>query len=553
MRFLIIVFFLVVCTQFVNSQSLKDKQKTFTLQDTLRGTLNENRQNYDVLKYQITVKPNFNEKTLQGSVIMIFKANQDLNTLQVDLQQPMQLTSVNCTDNQIHFKRLYNTYTLQFKKTLVKNAVYAITMNFDGKPKEAIRPPWDGGWIWSKDSLGKTWASVACQGLGASVWFPCKDHQSDEPDSGAVISVDVPDDLIAIANGKNIQIKKTTAQTKMYSWEVNNPINTYNIVPYIGNYVEIVDSYEGENGTLRLNYWVLNYHKNQALEHFQQVKKMLKAFEYWFGPYPFYNDGFKLVESPHLGMEHQSAIAYGNQFKNGYLGRDLSGTGWGLLWDYIIIHESGHEWFGNNITTADIADMWIHEGFTMYSEVLFIEYYYGKTAGQEYAFGLRPTIQNDIPIIGPYGVNEEGSNDMYTKGANIINTIRNSLNNDDKFRQILKTMNQTYFHKIVSSQQIEDFIQNQTQLDLKGFFNQFLHTTKVPLLHLNYNTENQTLTLKFDNVVDDFKMQIWLDSSKSLIVSNLPTTILLPDFSKIDLLKLKSDLEFKYYLKVNSY
>src|SRR4029079_6357812 len=268
-----------------------------------------------------------------------------------------------------------------------------------------VRPPWDGGWIFTKDAQGRPWMTVACQGLGASVWYPCKDYQGDEPDNGATLTINVSNELIAVSNGRpGSKSEIPTSQLQSYTWNVRSPINNYTIVPYIGHYVNWSDTLQGEKGKLDLNYWVLDYDLDKAKKQFEQVKPMLRAFEYWFGPYPFYEDGYKLVEAPHLGMEHQSAVAYGNHFQNGYLGRDLSGTGWGMKWDYIIVHESGHEWFANNITTKDIADMWIHEGFTDYSETLFTTCEYGVEAGNDYVIGTRKNIQNDIPVIGFYGV-----------------------------------------------------------------------------------------------------------------------------------------------------
>ncbi|MCX6210543.1 MAG: M1 family aminopeptidase, partial [Bacteroidetes bacterium] len=303
------------------------------------------------------------------------------------------------------------------------------------------------------------------------------------------------------------------------SWIVTQPINTYCIVPYIGNYINFTDTFVGEKGTLDLSYWVLDYNKEKAQEQFKQVKPMLKAFEYWFGAYPFYEDGYKLVEAPYLGMEHQSAIAYGNGFQNGYKGRDLSGSGWGLKWDFIIVHESGHEWFANSITTNDIADMWVHEGFTNYSEVLFTEYYYGKEAANDYCYGLRKNIANDIPIIGPYGVNKEGSGDMYYKASNMIHSIRNALNNDKKFRKILRGMNEKFYHKTIDGKDIEQYLIEQTGLDLQKTFDQYLTTIQIPTLE--YYFKGKKLFYRYSNCIDGFNMPITIPSNNKTII---PTT-----------------------------
>jgi aminopeptidase N len=360
---------------------------------------------------------------------------------------------------------------------------------------------------------------VAVQGLGASAWYPCKDHQSDEPDNGASLTVMVPDTLVAVANGK---LKDRTVKNGIasYTWEVNNPINNYNIVPYIGKYINFTETFDGEKGKLNCSYWVLDYNLEKAKKQFTQVAQTLKAFEHWFGPYPFYEDDFKLVESPHLGMEHQSAVAYGNGYVNGYRGTDLSGSGWGLKWDFIIVHETGHEWFGNNITAKDIADMWIHEGFTDYSETLFTEYFYGKDAGDEYVRGLRKNIENDKPIIGSYGVNQEGSGDMYYKGANLLHTIRQIINDDEKFRSILRGLNKTFYHQTVTTKQIEEYIIKQSGKDLSKVFDQYLRTKNIPQLKLD--VDGTTLKYKWDDAIEGFNMPVLLTNGQWIIPTNKP-------------------------------
>lgn len=353
--------------------------------------------------------------------------------------------------------------------------------------------------------------TVACQGLGASVWYPCKDHQSDEPEAGARLNITVADSLVAVGNGRLLQKTNNHNGTNTWYWEVKCPINNYNIVPYIGSYVNFTDTLMGKKGKLDLSYWVLDYNLDKAKTQFgRDVKRMLHAFEYWFGPYPFYEDSYKLVESPHLGMEHQSAIAYGNKYLNGYLGSDLSGTDWGLKWDYIIVHESGHEWFANNITTKDIADMWVHEGFTMYSEALFIEYYYGKKAANEYIAGLRRSISNDIPIIGKYGINQEGSGDMYNKGANLIHTIRQLINNDSIFHAILVGLNKVFYHQTTTSALVEAYISKQSGKDLSKIFDQYLRTTQIP--ELEFSVTNNTVTYKWKNCIKGFDMPVKLSN-----------------------------------------
>jgi aminopeptidase N len=487
-------------------------------QDLKRGSINAERAWWDVTHYHITVEPDFNNKTISGQNIITFKTLSNGNKMQIDLQQPMEIESVfwNEEKTEIPFVREKNFYYLQFAQPIEKNAINSITIKYSGSPHVAVTPPWDGGWIWRKDRSGNQWATVACQALGASVWYPCKDHQSDEPDSAA-LSIVVPDDLTGVGNGRLVSKEILSGNRIQYNWAVRNPINNYNLVPYIGKYVSWKDEYAGEKGKLDITYWALSEDEDKARSQFKQVQPMLKCFEHWFGPYPFYEDGYQLVQTPHLGMEHQSAIAYGNKFKNGYLGNDLSGTGWGKKWDFIIVHESGHEWFGNNITTNDIADMWVHEGFTNYSEVLFTQCEYGKDAGNEYCIGLRKNIKNDKPVIGPYGMNIEGSDDMYYKGANLLHNIRQIMDNDDKFRETLRSMNKTFYHKTVETKDVEQFWCKAAGKDLSKVFDQYLRTTMIPVLE--YKLEKRKLSYRWNNCVEGFDMPLKISGDKIIWLS----------------------------------
>ena len=511
-------------TSAMSFAQLGAKKQQFTHADTLRGSLNENRDWWDVQYYTVNVVPDYEHKTIRGITTLFFKkVKTGSGIMQVDLQQPLEVDSVVHYDINIRskgepamgshllsFTRDGNTLLVTYKNEKESNNKYgphSITVYYHGQPKEAVRPPWDGGWIWKKDAKGRPWMSVAVQGLGASAWYPCKDYQGDEPDRGATLHITVPDTLVAVGNGRLVNEEKEKGLA-MYTWKVVAPINNYTIVPYIGKYVNFTDTLMGEKGKLDLSYWVLDYNLEKAKEQFKQVKLMLRAFEYWFGPYPFYEDGYKLVEAPHLGMEHQSAVAYGNRYMNGYTGRDLSGSGWGLKWDFIIVHESGHEWFANSITTKDIADMWVHEGFTDYSETLFTEYYYGKEAGNDYNAGLRKNIANDEPIIGPYGVNKEGSSDMYYKGANMLHAIRHAINNDSLFRSILRGLNSTFYHQTVTTQQIESFISEKAGYNFQKVFDQYLRTIQVPHLEYTMDTTTGKLQYRWSNCVDGFNLPI---------------------------------------------
>lgn len=488
------------------------KKTAFTKQDTLRGSITPERAWWNVLHYNINIDVNIEKKEISGYNQLTFEVIQPGKdkVMQIDLQEPMVIEKVMDKNTSYPFKREGNVYWINFsdKDFAAKGKrSNSITIYFKGNPKVAVNPPWDGGWIWTKDAKGRPWATVACQGLGASVWYPCKDYQGDEPEEGAIINITVPSDLVAVANGREGPPGKERNGKKNFSWRVTSPINNYNIVPYIGHYVKFSEVYKGEKDLLSCDYWVLDYDLEKAKKQFgRDVKKMLKAFEYWFGPYPFYEDGYKLVESPHLGMEHQSAVAYGNRFQDGYLGMDLSGSGWGKKWDYIIIHESGHEWFANNITTNDIADMWIHEGFTMYSEVLFIEYYYGKKAGDEYCLGIRNKIANDRPLIGAYGVNQEGSGDMYNKGANLLHTIRQVINDDELFRTILRGLNKDFYHKTVDSKDVEEYFSKKSGKELSKIFDQYLRTTQIPVLE--YKFSEKGVSFRWTNCITGFNMPI---------------------------------------------
>jgi len=507
---IILAFFLPF--SYLQAQPLSQKT-VFTHQDTLRGTITPDRAWWDAKHYAISVTPDYASKSILGSNTMLFTALKPGRKMQIDLQEPMQLDAVIFLDKKLTFTRDGNVYTITFASDIQPGNVNKLQLQFSGKPKEAIRPPWDGGWIWKQDENGSPWMSVACQGLGASVWYPCKDHQSDEPDSASLTMI-VPDTLVAVGNGRLREVRTMPGKKKAFTWAVTNPINNYNIIPYIGKYVNFTETFQGEKGSLDCSYWVLDHDLEKAKEQFKQASKMLKCFEYWFGPYPFYEDGYKLVESPHLGMEHQSAVAYGNKFKNGYLGRDLSGSGWGLKWDFIIVHESGHEWFANNITTNDIADMWIHEGFTNYSETLFTTCEYGVEAGNDYVIGTRKNIQNDIPIIGHYGVNQEGSGDMYYKGGNLLHTIRQVINDDEKFRQILRGLNKDFYHKTVDSKQVEAYFSEKSGIDLSKVFDQYLRTTVIPTLE--YRKSSDGIQYRWNNAIPGFNLPLKVTSSKTV-------------------------------------
>lgn len=510
-----------VLTGTFTSAQLNDNRKTFTRADSLRGGVGQERAWWNVVSYDVWVRPDPAERSIRGTTTIAFDAVAEGRRMQIDLQQPLVVDSIlvdepafvdgtiSIRQRSLSFEREGDIIWLDLPGSMKAGEANTVMILYHGMPKAAKNPPWDGGWIWRKDSAGNPWMSVACQGIGASVWFPCKDHQSDEPEEGAMLRITAPDSLQAIGNGRLISTWKNADGTTTWNWQVQSPINTYNIIPYIGKYTHWNEVYQGKDGPLQCDYWVLAGNEAKARDQFKQVPEMLRCFEEWLGPYPFYEDGYKLVEAPHLGMEHQSAIAYGNNYVNGYRGSDLSGTGHGLEWDYIIIHESGHEWYGNSITTADIADMWVHEGFTDYTETIFSECQQGANAAQEYVIGLRKNIRNDRPIIGPYGVNEEGSGDMYYKGANLIHMIRQIVG-DSTFKAMLLDMNRTFRHSVVTSAQVEAFLigyNGTTRAQLHPtLFDQYLRTTKIP--SLEYTVVKGRLWMRWANAVPGLQLPV---------------------------------------------
>jgi aminopeptidase N len=508
-RILFSVLLYTLCALSVTAQSEKP---LFTRADSLRGSLNPERA-YDVLKYDISFTPDYQNKSIMGSNTITY-IDSCLQFMQIDLQVPLEIDSIIQNNKKLPFTREGNVFHVRVgDPALPASCVPSrkkLTVYYHGKPHIAVHPPWDGGFVFTKDTLGRPWMTVASEGIGASIWFPCKDYLGDEPDSGISLTITVPDSLVAVGNGRLIRKVIHSKGMTSWTWAVLNPINNYDIIPYIGKYVNWTTRYYGAKGNLDCSFWMLDIDVQKAKKHFTVVDSMLNCFEYWFGPYPFYEDGYKLVEAPYLGMEHQSNIAYGNHFRQGYNGDDLSGTGWGLKWDYIVVHESGHEWFGNNITCKDIADEWIHESFTDYSETLYTGFYFGKNAGDTYCYGLRKKIENQKPIIEYYGVNHEPEGtDQYYKGANMIHTIRQVIHNDELFRRIMRGLNQNFYHKTVTALDIQQYINKMSGIDFTSVFNQYLRSTAVPVLE--YKFEDKDMIYRWANCNPDFNMPLRVD------------------------------------------
>lgn len=491
--------------------------RTFSRQDTLRGSVTPERAWWDLTYYHLDIAVNPSDSTIYGTNTVTYRVLHPARIMQIDLQEPMSLTSAIQDGKSLSFTREGNVYWITMAEYQETGKIYSVVLSYGGKTRVARHPPWDGGITWKHDAQGSPFVASACEGSGASLWWPCKDHLYDEPDS-MLISVTVPAKLMDVSNGRlRSVIKNRRKKTKTYNWFVANPISNYCVNINIADYTHFSEVFNGEKGPLDCDYYVLKEDLDKAKEQFKQAPMMLKAFEYWFGPYPFYEDGYKLVEAPYLGMEHQSSVTYGNGFKNGYRGTDLSNSGWGLKFDFIIIHESAHEWFGNNITDADPADMWIHESFANYAENLYVEYYFGKEAGSEYVLGTRSLIRNDRPVTGIYNVNFEGSGDMYYKGGNMLQTLRQIVNDDDKWRDILRGLNRDFYHQVVTGSQIENYLSEKTGINLQKFFDQYLRDVRIPVFE--YSVKGKELTFRWNNCVQGFNMPL------KIYVSGKPVNI----------------------------
>jgi aminopeptidase N len=497
------IIFLALCFNAYSQQ--------FTHQDTLRGSITPERTWWDLNYYHLNISINPEDSSITGSNTIYYTVLKEYQVMQIDLQAPLKIIKATQNNISLNVYDEENAHFIEFVEIQKVGDHNKVEVFYEGHPKVAQNPPWDGGITWKKDKNGNPFIASTCQGIGASIWWPCKDHMYDEVDS-MLISVNVPANLMAVSNGRLREVEIIEDETKTYHWFVSNPINNYGVNINIADYVHFNWDYNGLNGMLDCDYYVLPYNLEKAKKQFKDADRTLEAFEYWFGPYPFYEDSYKLVEVPYLGMEHQSSVTYGNGYKNGYRGRDLSATGWGMKFDFIIVHESAHEWFANSITYKDMADMWIHESFAAYAEGLFVEYFYGKDAGSEYIIGTRNNITNNKPIIGYYNVNNSGSGDMYPKGSNMLHTLRQLIENDEKWREILLGLNIKFYHQTVTTKQIEDYLSEQTGIDLQQFFDQYLRDTRIPTLE--YSLKLKTLKFRWANIVAGFDMPVKIKVGK---------------------------------------
>lgn len=511
--------FTLLLLSVVASTTLLSQDNRFTRQDTLRGTITPEREWWDLIHYHLDIAVTPSDSTISGKNTITYKVLSEPQRMQIDLQPPLRIDSVVQAGKVQPAVRDGKAWFVELTADQHVGETNEVVVWYSGKPRVAVRPPWDGGMTWRFDDNGNPFAASACQGIGASVWWPCKDHMYDEPDSMR-ISVRVPPGLMNVSNGRLEQTEVHADSSRTFHWVVRNPINNYGVNINIGDYVHFADTFPGEKGPLSCDYYVLRGDLEKAKDHFGEVHRTLAALEHWYGPYPFYEDGYKLVQAPYLGMEHQSSVTYGNGFDFGYLGMDLSRSGWGMKFDFIIVHESAHEWFANNITYRDMADMWIHEAFASYGESLFLEFYYGKDAAAEYVTGTRANVANARPIIGTYGVNHEGSGDMYYKGANMLHTIRQVLDDDDQWREMLRGLNREFYHQTVHTEQIETYISNAVGRNLTPVFDQYLRDVRIPVLQ--YYWQDNVMHYQWVNCVPDFNMpvkiwvgktDVWLDAN----------------------------------------
>jgi aminopeptidase N len=498
-KHIILTLFVAVISTFVYGQNVLIKKQLE--KETAPSTIRQEQKWWNLLYYKIDIRPDYERKYISGKNSITFSALQSDTIMQIDLQTPMRITSVTWKGKNLFFKQgKEEMYFVVFPRVIKAGEKQTITVYFEGKPKESIKPPYDNGWIWAKDLNGRPFISVACEGSGASIWLPCKDVLYDEPDNGVSFSITIPETLIAVSNGRLKKKIKGNNKFDTYNWEVKNPISNYCIIPYIGAYVNWHNDYSGLKGKLDCDFWVLDYNLSKGKNHLKQTDSILKAFEYWAGPYPFYEDGYKVVEAPMSGMEHQSALAYGNGFTNGLNGKDLiSKSGWGLKFDFVLVHESAHEWFANSITTNNYGDGWIHEGFTKYFETLYTSTYFGIEAGNDYAIGTWKRIKNDEPIIGT------NTSDKYYKASAMLHMIRQVIG-DSLFRGLLTGLNKEFYHQTVNTNQVLSFFNNYTKTDFTKIFEQYLRTTQIPTF--SYSFQNGIFKYRWENCIEDFSMPV---------------------------------------------
>jgi aminopeptidase N len=471
-----------------------------TRADILRGAYGQYRANNDLLFYHLDVRVDPEKKFISGKNTIRFKMLNDDTRIQLDLQQPLNVDKILLGTTELKYEREFGAVFVEFPETLHAGRVYSIDFYYSGNPLETGR---FGGIAFRKDPAGRPWINTACEGIGASIWWPNKDQWRDEVES-MQISVSIPNDLVDVSNGKFMGKTDLGDGYTRWDWLVHYPINNYDVALNIGKYEHFSDKL----GDLSLDFYALPEDLDKAKKQFAQAKGMLQAFQHYFGEYPFKKDGYKLIEVPYAGMEHQSAVAYGNHFANGYLERDWTGVGISLRFDFIIIHESGHEWFGNSITAADPSDMWIHEGWTTYLECLYVEYMYGHDDYLKYVNAYKTKVKNAKPIIAERGINAEPPQDQYFKGALFLNTLRSVINDDPRWFKLIHDLYQHFKYKNIMTEDIVAFFNQKTGKDFTPIFNQYLRHTAIPTLELKFNAGEGTVAYRWNVDEPGFAMPV---------------------------------------------
>ena len=515
---------------------LPDKAKSFpepSERNRLLGALLPERTCYDVLHYMINIDIDIDKKYIKGFVDIKSTATTDFSILQFDLARKMKLNRVEYLDKNLKTSRNKDAVFVEFP-LIKKGENFTFRVYYEGKPLQAKNPPWDGGFVWEKDKKGRPFISVACEGEGANIWWPLKDHIADEPDEGATMTFTVPKELYCVSNGRLLEVLDSPDETKrIFTWTVNNPINNYNISVQLGHYITIKDTIVRDSGIDTLTYYVLDYHEEIGKNHFKQSKDIIRFFEKYFGEFQWWDDGYKLVEVSYLGMEHQSAVTYGNNWSNWGGERSWTNKYYGIV-DGLLFHETAHEWWGNSITAIDPAHMWIQEGFAVYSEALYIEHKLGYNVMIDFLLKKRQGIKNNLPIVGPVNENYWAFGDSYNKGAWVLHTLRNAINNDDLWFSTLKKFAVDNAKSHVSTETFLNYIIKATGKNYQLVFYQYFYDHRPPTFE--YYQEGQMFYYRWSNVISGFAMPVDIDLNgveKRLEVSEKLSSINISEHSVI--------------------
>ena len=543
---LLICAFLIACSGGANARPHGSQTETpeLTRNNYLMGFLNEYRSSYDVTYYDINIDFNIQEKLIDGFVIITAKSLVDIDTLQVDLDKNLSITKIIHENSSVEYSREEDAVMVMFNETINKDKLFDFTVHYSGKPQGADNPPWSGGFTWAKDKNDRDWVAVSCEGEGARIWWPNKDHITEEPDS-VRMAFTVPSNLVSVGNGQLRSVLDKEGNKTTYEWFVNNPINNYNISVQIGNYVSVQDTLIKDDKVYYMDHYVLDYNEEVGKNYFLQAKEVIRFYEKYFGEYQWWNDGYKLIEVPYLGMEHQSAVTYGNGFSiyNGL--RSDSWPMYGVM-DPLIIHETGHEWFGNSVTAIDPTHIWIHEGLQVYSEALYFEDKFNSyPVSVDYMKSIRPRIQNKIPIVGPEDENYWALNgDTYMKGAWVMHTLRSAINDDSAWFSILKEFMVENAKSHVSTEDFFEKVKEKTGSDYSYFSEQYFYTPNQP--ELEYYQTNSSFYYRWNNVNTNFIMPM------GILVNGIEKRVLpTQEFQSFDI-KEHSTIEvmdWKFYVK----